>query len=179
MFSRVLNSLKGIEHLLDNNLKKDIENLNSIFLETKEISNNINNLMNQDFNINKLEEIEDRIQLYKKIAKKHNCKEEDLVSFFEKLNTKLDKVINFDEILIEKEQYYKEIKETYLQMAEIFHNLEKIVLKSLTKISIKNYQHLNLKMLNFKLSLNNLSQVTLELIRLHLKYKLIQNLRWV
>ena len=81
LFSRVLNSLKDIEHLLDNTLKKDIENLNSIFLETKEISSNINNLMNQDFNINKLEEIEDRIQLYKKIAKKHSCKEEDLLSF--------------------------------------------------------------------------------------------------
>ena len=117
LFSRVLNSLKGIEHLLDENSKKDIENLNSIFLETKEISYNINNLMNQDFNINKLEEIEDRIQLYKKIAKKHNCKEEDLVNFFKELNTKLDKVINFDEILIKKEQYYKEIKETYLQVA--------------------------------------------------------------
>ena len=117
LFSKVLNSLKGIEHLLDNNSKKDIENLNSIFLETKEVSNNINNLMNQDFNINKLDEIEDRIQLYKKIAKKHNCKEDDLVGFSEKLNSKLDKVINFDEILIEKEQYYKEIKENYLQMS--------------------------------------------------------------
>ncbi|MAI60213.1 MAG: hypothetical protein CMM92_04255 [Rickettsiales bacterium] len=117
LFSRVLNSLKAIEHLMDDSCKKDIENLNSIFLETKEISNKMNNLMNQDFNINKLEEIEDRIQLYKKISKKHNCKEEDLVSFFEKLNRKLDKVINFDEILIKKEQYYKEIKETYLQIA--------------------------------------------------------------
>ena len=118
LFSKVLNSLKGIEHLLDNDSKKDIENLNSIFLETKEVSNNINNLMNQDFNINKLDEIEDRIQLYKKIAKKHNCKEDDLVSFTEKLNSKLDKVTNFDEILIEKEQYFKEIKENYLQMSE-------------------------------------------------------------
>ena len=117
LFSKVLNSLKGIEHLLDNDSKKDIENLNSIFLETKEVSNNINNLMNQDFNINKLDEIEDRIQLYKKIAKKHNCKEDDLVNFTEKLNSKLDKVINFDEILIEKEQYYKEINENYLQMS--------------------------------------------------------------
>ena len=94
-----------------------LQNLNSIFLETKEVSNNINNLMNQDFNINKLDEIEDRIQLYKKIAKKHNCKEDDLVNFTEKLNSKLDKVINFDEILIEKEQYYKEINENYLQMS--------------------------------------------------------------
>ena len=118
LFSKVLNSLKGIEHLLDNDSKKNIENLNSIFLETKEVSNNINNLMNQDFNINKLDEIEDRIQLYKKIAKKHNCKEDDLVSFTEKLNSKLDKVTNFDEILIEKEQYFKEIKENYLQMSE-------------------------------------------------------------
>ena len=117
LFSKVLNSLKGIEHLLDNNSKKDIENLNSIFLETKEVSNNINNLMNQDFNINKLDEIEDRIQLYKKIAKKHNCKEDDLISFTEKLNSKLDKVTNFDEILIEKEQHYEEIKENYLQMS--------------------------------------------------------------
>ncbi len=117
LFSKVLNSLKGIEHLLDNSSKENIENLNSIFLETKEISNNINNLMNQEFNINKLDEIEDRIQLYKKIAKKHNCKEDDLVCFSEKLNSKLDKVINFDEILIKKEQYYKEIKENYLQMS--------------------------------------------------------------
>ena len=117
LFSKVLNSLKGIEHLLDNDSKKDIENLNSIFLETKEVSNNINNLMNQDFNINKLDEIEDRIQLYKKIAKKHNCKEDDLISFTEKLNSKLDKVTNFDEILIEKEQHYEEIKENYLQMS--------------------------------------------------------------
>ena len=117
LFSRGLNSLKAIEHLLNDNCKKDIENLNSIFLETKEIYNNINNLMNQDFNINKLEEIEDRIQLYKKIAKKHNCKEEDLVGFYEKLDAKLYKVINFDETLIRKEQYYKEIKETYLKMA--------------------------------------------------------------
>ena len=118
LFSKTLNSLKSIEHLLDDNSKKDIENLNSIFLETKEVSNNINNLMNQDFNINKLEEIEDRIQLYKKIAKKHGCKENDLASFFGKLNTKLEKVRNFDEILIEKEQYYKEIEENYLQIAE-------------------------------------------------------------
>ena len=117
LFSKVLNSLKGIEHLLDNDSKKNIENLNSIFLETKEVSNNINNLMNQDFNINKLDEIEDRIQLYKKIAKKHNCKEDDLISFTEKLNSKLDKVTNFDEILIEKEQHYEEIKENYLQMS--------------------------------------------------------------
>ena len=117
LFSKVLNSLKGIEHLLDNKSKKDIENLNSIFLETKEVSSNINNLMNQDFNINKLEEIEDRIQLYKKIAKKHNCTEDDLVSFSEKLNSKLDKLINFDEILIQKEKYYKELKESYLQIS--------------------------------------------------------------
>ncbi len=146
LFSRTLNSLKGIEHLLDDNSKKDIDNLNSIFLETKEVSNNISNLMNQDFNINKLEEIEDRIQLYKKIAKKHGCKEDDLASIFEKLNTKLDKVINFDEILIEKEQYYKEIEGNYLQMAgEISQsrknsakNLDEDINKELPSLKLEN-----------------------------------------
>ncbi len=133
LFSKVLSSLKNIEHLLGDNSKKDIENLNSIFLETKEVCDNINNLMNQDFNISKLEEIEDRIQLYKKIAKKHNCKEDDLVSLFEKLNSKLDKVINFDEILIEKEQYYKEIKKSYLQMAEEISQSRKNNAKNLDK----------------------------------------------
>ncbi len=146
LFSRTLNSLKGIEHLLDDNSKKDIDNLNSIFLETKEVSNNISNLMNQDFNINKLEEIEDRIQLYKKIAKKHGCREDDLASIFEKLNTKLDKVINFDEILIEKEQYYKEIEGNYLQMAgEISQsrknsakNLDEDINKELPSLKLEN-----------------------------------------
>ena len=37
---------------------------------------------------------------------------------------------------------------------------------------------LKLENAKFQTLLNNLSQVILELIRLHLKYKLIQNLRW-
>jgi len=150
LFSKVLNSLKGIEHLLDDNAKKDIENLNSIFLETKEISNNINNLMNQDFNINKLEEIEDRIQLYKKISKKHNCKEDDLVSFFEKFKTELDKVINFDEILIEKEQYYKEIKENFIRMAGEISQSRKNSAKRLDEDINKELPALKLENAKFK-----------------------------
>ncbi len=150
LFSRVLKSLKSIENLLDDNSKKDIENLNSIFLETKEISNNISNLMNQDFNINKLEELEDRIQLYKKIAKKHNCKEEDLVNFFEKLNKKLDKVINFDEILIEKEQYYEEIKHNYLQMAGEISQSRKISAKKLDEDINKELPALKLENAKFQ-----------------------------
>ena len=150
LFSKVLSSLKGIEHLLDDNSKKDIENLNSIFLETKEVSNNINNLMNQDFNINKLEEIEDRIQIYKKIAKKHNCKADDLVSFFEKLNTELDKVKNFDEILIEKEKYYKEIKGNYIQMANEISEARKNCAKKLDEDINKELPALKLENAKFQ-----------------------------
>ena len=150
LLSRVLKSLKSIEHLLDDNSKRDIENLNSIFLETKEISNNFNNLMKQDFNINKLEEIEDRIQLYKKIAKKHNCKEDDLINFFEKFNATLDKVVNFDEILIEKERYYKEIKQKYLQMAMEISESRKISAKKLDEDINKELPALKLENAKFQ-----------------------------
>tara|TARA_B100000035_G_scaffold195461_1_gene166860 strand:- start:3546 stop:5198 length:1653 start_codon:yes stop_codon:yes gene_type:complete len=150
LLSKVLKSLKSIEHLLDDNSKRDIENLNSIFLETKEVSNNINNLMKQDFDINKLEEIEDRIQLYKKIAKKHNCKEDDLVSFFNKFNAKLDEAINFDEILIEKEQYYQEIKQKYIQMAEEISDSRKISAKKLDEDINKELPALKLENAKFQ-----------------------------
>ena len=150
LLSKVLKSLKSIEHLLDDNSKRDIENLNSIFLETKEVSNNINNLMKQDFDINKLEEIEDRIQLYKKIAKKHNCEEEDLVSFFKKFNAKLDEAINFDEILIEKEQYYQEIKQKYIQMAEEISDSRKISAKKLDEDINKELPALKLENAKFQ-----------------------------
>ena len=150
LLSRVLKSLKGIEHLLDDNSKRDIENLNSIFLETKEVSNNFNNLMKQDFNIDKLEEIEDRIQLYKKIAKKHNCKEDDLVSFFEKFNATLDKAINFDEILIEKKQCYKEIKQKYFKMAEEISESRKISAKKLDEDINKELPALKLENAKFQ-----------------------------
>ena len=150
LLSKVLKSLKSIEHLLDDNSKRDIENLNSIFLETKEISNNFNNLMKQDFNINKLEEIEDRIQLYKKIAKKHNCKEDDLINFFEKFNATLDKVVNFDEILIEKERYYKEIKQKYLQMAMEISESRKISAKKLDEDINKELPALKLENAKFQ-----------------------------
>ena len=150
LLSRVLTLLKSIEHLLDDNSKKDIKILDSIFLETKEVSNNINNLMQQDFNINKLEEIEDRIQLYKKIAKKHNCKEDDLVSFFEKFNATLDKAINFDEILIEKEQCYREVKQKYLQMAEEISESRKISAKKLDEDINKELPALKLENAKFQ-----------------------------
>ncbi len=150
LFARVLKSLKGIEHLLDDNSKKDIESLNSIFLETKDISNNIHNLMNQDFNINKLEEIEDRIQLYKKISNKHNLNENDLVSLFESLNIKLDKVINFDELLIQKEKFYKEKKGKYFEMAEEISELRKKNAKILDQDINKELPALKLENARFK-----------------------------
>ncbi len=150
LFARVLKSLKGIEQLLDDNSKKDIESLNSIFLETKEVSSNINNLMNQDFNINKLEEIEDRVQLYKKISKKHNLNEDNLVDLFESLNTQLEKVTNFDEVLIKKEKLCKEKKEKYFKMAEEISQLRKNSAQSLDRDINKELPALKLENAKFQ-----------------------------
>ena len=70
--SENLKLLNSIEELLDEESSKQIKNLESMVLEISEISKFFQNYTNLDNGNISIDDIEDRISLYKKLSKKHN-----------------------------------------------------------------------------------------------------------
>ena len=79
MFLNNIGELDKIKDLLDEDTVKKIENLNSIYMELQEIYNYFSSLMNEEFDISSLDKIEERIESYKRISKKHNTDENSLL----------------------------------------------------------------------------------------------------
>ena len=125
LLSQVIKKLDEVKELLDSETQKNIENFNSIYLETIEFSKNIKNLINDDFNNNSLEEIEDKIQLYKKIAKKHNVTENELITLSSILSSKLEESFFSGKELEEKEKTLKNFEEKYLKLSNNLSKLRK------------------------------------------------------
>ena len=70
-----------IKNLLDEDTVKKIEDLNSSYIDIQEIANYFSSLMNEEFDISSLEKIEERIESYKRISRKHNINENSLLDF--------------------------------------------------------------------------------------------------
>ena len=79
LFLNNIGELDKIKDLLDEDTVKKIENLNSIYMELQEIYNYFSSLMNEEFDISSLDKIEERIESYKRISKKHNTDENSLL----------------------------------------------------------------------------------------------------
>ncbi len=126
LLSKTIKSLGEIKDLLDKKDRDNIKNLNSLFIEIQESFKNIEDLTNHDFNISNLDEVDERIESYKKIAKKHQVSENDLSNLINLLSKKLDKSLNFDEELNLKKAYYKSLEDQYLKLSSEISSLRKI-----------------------------------------------------
>ena len=86
--------LNSIVDLLDDESMKQVKNLESIILEITEISKFFQNYMRQEEAGQSIDDIEDRISLYKKLSKKHNVSENSLLDVEELIKSK---VISLDD----------------------------------------------------------------------------------
>ena len=125
LLSQSIKSLQKIANLLDEDSQKKIESLNNIYFDSQEIFQNFLNMLNQDFDVNSLEKVDDRIQLYKKISKKHNIEENNLNILFDKLLLKLDSSQEIKKELKIKEEKYNLLNSRYNEIALQIHSLRK------------------------------------------------------
>ncbi len=79
LLSKNVMLLDQIKNLLDDTTFKEIEKLNSIFLELSEISKFFETFINEELDHSSLEKIDDRVSDYKKLAQKHSI-EPDLLN---------------------------------------------------------------------------------------------------
>ena len=106
--------LNSIEDLLDDESIKQIKTLESIILEITEISKFFQNYMHLEEGGQSIDDIEDRISLYKKLSKKHNVSEENLIEIEESIKSKIISLDNKENKLLEIRNDLDETKKNLL-----------------------------------------------------------------
>ena len=138
--------LNSIEDLLDDESIKQIKNLESIILEITEISKFFQNYMHLEEGGQSIDEIEDRISLYKKLSKKHNVSEENLIEIEESIKSKVISLDNKENKLLEIRNDLDETKKKFINHSDLISSQR---LKNCEELDLKvNSEFLDLKLEN-------------------------------
>ena len=93
-----IRQLDKIKNLLDESSQKKIIELNSTYIDIQELANYFSSLMNEDFDTSTLDMIEERIENYKRISRKHKIEESNLIEFQKKLIKVADSTFELEKI---------------------------------------------------------------------------------
>ena len=138
--------LNSIEDLLDDESTKQINNLESIILEITEISKFFQNYMHLEEGGQSIDDIEDRISLYKKLSKKHNVREESLIEIEESIKSKVISLDNKENKLLEIKNDLDETKKKFINNSDLISSQR---LKNCEELDLKvNSEFLDLKLEN-------------------------------
>jgi DNA repair protein RecN (Recombination protein N) len=144
--SENLKLLNSIEELLDEESSKQIKNLESMVLEISEISKFFRNYTNLEDGNKSIDDIEDRISLYKKLSKKHNVRESELSSIEELIKSK---VISLDDRENKLLEIKKDLDKTQKILIEYSQLISSQRLKNCLELDTKvNNEFLDLKLEN-------------------------------
>ncbi len=144
--SENLKLLNSIEDLLDDESIKQIKTLESIILEITEISKFFQNYMHLEEGGKSIDDIEDRISLYKKLSKKHNVSEDDLIGVKELIKSKVISLDNKENKLLEIRNDLNETKEKFINHSDLISSQR---LKNCEELDLKvNSEFLDLKLEN-------------------------------
>ena len=144
--SENLKLLNSIEELLDEESSKQIKNLESMVLEISEISKFFRNYTNLEDGNRSIDDIEDRISLYKKLSKKHNVRESELSSIEELIRSKIILLNDGENKLLEIKKDLDETKKILIDYSQLISSQR---LKNCMELDTKvNNEFLDLKLEN-------------------------------
>ena len=144
--SENLKLLNSIEELLDEESSKQIKNLESMVLEISEISKFFRNYTNLEDGNKSIDDIEDRISLYKKLSKKHNVRESQLSSIEELIRSKIISLDDRENKLLEIKKDLDETKKILIDYSQLISSQR---LKNCMELDTKvNNEFLDLKLEN-------------------------------
>ena len=138
--------LNSIVDLLDDESMKQVKNLESIILEITEISKFFQNYMRQEEAGQSIDDIEDRISLYKKLSKKHNVSENSLLDVEELIKSKVISLDDKENKVLEIQNDLNEIKKNFINHSDSISSQR---LKNCAELDSKvNSEFLDLKLEN-------------------------------
>ena len=145
-----ISELDKIKNLLDENSLKKIEELNSIYIDIQELANYFSSLMNEEFDVSSLDKIEERIESYKRISRKHKIEESNLLEFKNKLIKVADSTLELEKITNEYEKVYLENVQKFENGAKKLSEMRKNSAVKLDKFINQEFPSLKLENAKFK-----------------------------
>lgn len=136
------------------------ERLNSSFIELKDIAEEVElTLSNIEFNPERIEYVNSRLDLIYSLQKKHNVSSiEELIRVKNDLDEKLQNIVSFDEKI---EELNKKLEESKLQLKKLSDNLSKKRINSFSKIEkyvSEQLKHLGMPDAIFKINREELDE---------------------
>ena len=145
-----ISELDKIKNLLDENSLKKIEELNSIYIDIQELANYFSSLMNEEFDVSSLDKIEERIESYKRISRKHKIEESNLLEFKNKLIKVADSTLELEKITNEYEKVYLENVQKFENGAKKLSEIRKNSAIKLDEFINQEFPSLKLENAKFK-----------------------------
>jgi DNA repair protein RecN (Recombination protein N) len=145
-----ISELDKIKNLLDENSLKKIEELNSIYIDIQELANYFSSLMNEEFDVSSLDKIEERIESYRRISRKHKIEESNLLEFKNKLIKVADSTLELEKITNEYEKVYLENVQKFENGAKKLSEMRKNSAIKLDEFINQEFPSLKLENAKFK-----------------------------
>ena len=145
-----IRQLDKIKNLLDESSQKKIIELNSIYIDIQELANYFSSLMNEDFDTSTLDMIEERIENYKRISRKHKIEESNLIEFQKKLIKVADSTFELEKITNNLEKVYLESVQKFDNEAKNLSDIRKSSAIKLDNFINKEFPALKLENATFK-----------------------------
>ena len=145
-----ISELDKIKNLLDENSLKKIEELNSIYIDIQELANYFSSLMNEEFDVSSLDKIEERIESYRRISRKHKIEESNLLEFKNKLIKVADSTLELEKITNEYEKVYSENLQKFENGAKKLSEIRKNSAIKLDEFINQEFPSLKLENAKFK-----------------------------
>ncbi len=150
LMTDTIKNLEKIKDLLDEKIKERINNLNSAFLDIQDTMTDLQGLLDESFDLASLEKIEDRIQIFKQISRKHNFEENKLIDLLSILESRLEHNQNFDNILDIKRKKFEDIQFHYNDISKEISLLRKKFAQNLDEEINKEFPSLKLENAKFQ-----------------------------
>ena len=144
LMSKNLNLFSKIYELLNDEQKKNFQLLESLSLDLSDISKSIRSFSDDKGNELSLDQIDERMFLYKKISRKHRINEDSLNDLEEELRKDLNNLENYEITL-------KNLKDTFDQNKEIYESQAKKISALRKEFANKMDQKINLELPALKL----------------------------
>lgn len=150
LLSSSFNNLNQIKDLLDNQTTNEIEKLNSISIEMSESIKYFQNLINDERENKSLEEIEDRVDLYRKLSKKHLVESDQLIEKMEEFKKNIESSEESQSEINKISEKLKFNEEKFLKQSTIISDRRKENAKILDKKINLEFPDLKLENAEFK-----------------------------
>ena len=150
LLSSSFNNLNQIKDLLDNQTTNEIEKLNSISIEMSESIKYFQNLISDERENKSLEEIEDRVDLYRKLSKKHLVESDQLIEKMEEFKKNIESSEESQSEINKISEKLKFNEEKFLKQSTIISDKRKENAKILDKKINLEFPDLKLENAEFK-----------------------------